>query len=159
MGASTTLQFIPAIVPVVDTSAYAGGDVIFNSVEIPDAVFAKGRSGLLRMVSIFDKSAQAATMDLIFTKNQATFGTLNGAVSISDANAVLAEILGHVQVAATDYTALVGSSLATKIISGGLVLEAASTSRSIWVAGVGRTTTPTYGAASDLVLNFGIEWH
>lgn len=158
MGASSTLQFLNGIQPTLDTSAYAAADVLFNAVEIPNMVAQKGRSAKLLCITAHDKAAQAAAMDLLFFQNTATLGTLNAAVDITDAAFETAGFLGHVSIVAGDWTAIVTGHALTKLVNPGLVLEAISTSRSIWMAAIGRTTTPTF-AATSLKFGFGYELH
>jgi hypothetical protein len=157
MGASTEVQWI-SVTPTLDTNAYADNDVLFNSVEIPNAVFAKGRSATLISITGHDKDDQAIAMDLLFSQAALTLGTINAAVDISDANLAAGVPLGHRRIATGDYLDLVNGQTITHLVSPGLVLEAAATTRSLYVAGINRGGTPTH-AANGLVLNFGLIWH
>lgn len=158
MAASVAAQLITGIAPVLDTSAYADNDVLFNSVEIPNAMFASGRCGELISISGHDLSDQAIAMDLIFSKSELTLGTVNSAVTAANAAITAAGFLGHVRIATTDYIDLVNGQGFTKLLSPALMIEAAAGSKSIWMAGVTRGGTPTY-AAAGLVFNFGIRRH
>ena len=158
MGASTEVQWISVTPTLYATDALDDGDVFFNSVEIPNAVFAKGRTATLVSITGHDKDDQGIAMDLVFTQAAVTLGTLDAAVSISDANLATGVFLGHVRIATTDYIDLINGQGFTKLLNPGLVLEAGSTTRSLYVAGITRGGTPTY-TASGLLLNFGLVWH
>jgi hypothetical protein len=101
---------------------------------------------------VVDKDDQKPAFRMVFFKAAVTFGTLNAAPSISDADA--ANYLGHVDIAAADYVDLGGVSVAcSKGIN--LLLESASATTTVYVAGMLTAGTPTH-TASGLVLNFGL---
>lgn len=138
----------------VDTAIYASGDVVANPVEIPLVARLVGQPVHLRSIVLLDKSDQKSILDVVFLNANTTLGTLNAAVSVSDTNAET--ILGSVQLVAADYVDLVGSAVATKIVSAMLPMTPAAASKSIWVALISRGT-PTYGAASDVKATFGFS--
>lgn len=138
------------VTPVLDTSAYADNDVLFVSVAIPTfrPEAASGPARKLVSVVIVDQADQAQDIDLIFTEGSVTLGTINGAVNISDADAL--KICGTVSVLIADYCDTINSQVATKR---GLDLIMHNPTH---VAGVCRSGTPTY-AASSLRIKLGFE--
>jgi len=141
-----------AVTPVLDTSAYATGDTLFDRTAIPGAVRVAGASSILRSLSLLDKDDQtAAQIDLFFLSANVAFGTLNAAPSISDANA--AKILGKVSVLSTDFIDVTGSKIAS--LSGLNIIVTPDTGTSIYVAAITRGS-PTQ-TASGILLNFGFE--
>ena len=138
------------VVPVLDTSAYADNDVLFVPIAIP-AYRADGANGPARKlvtVVILDEADQAQDIDLIFFDATATLGTINAAVSISDADA--RKILGTVSVLIADYCDTINSQVATKR-GIDLIMQ-----NPAYLAGVCRSGTPTY-AASSLRIKLGFE--
>jgi hypothetical protein len=140
------------VAPVTDTSIYASGDVAFVPIIVPSyrSSDASGPARKLVSVTILDEAAQGVALDLVFSAGTITLGTINAAVSVSDADA--RKILGIVSVVAADYSALVNSSLATKraielIIQPDAVL---------YLSGIVRSGTPTY-AAGSLKIKLGFE--
>lgn len=136
----------------LDTSAYASGDLLADSQEVADAVLENDRGGILQTLTVIDKDDQGAAFDVWITDANVTFGTENSAPSISDANA--ANILGRIQVTTGDYYDLGGCRVAH--LSGlAMPIKPVAGGRSIYVAAVNGTGTPTY-TASGVVLRLGI---
>ena len=135
--------------PVLETSILADDDVFFVPIEIPQ-VFDRGLARELQSVVVLDGDDQNTDFDLFFFNATVTLGTLNAAVSISDADA--AKALGFVSmVAATHASDLINSRLFMQ--NGiGLVMEGATAS--LWVGGVVRSGTPTY-TASGMKIKLG----
>lgn len=160
MAASTAAQLIQSIVPTLDTSAYAQNDVLFNSVEIGNVLYAPGRCAELISITMVDSADQLTSdIDLVFTQNSLTLGTLNAAVSAADSAIAAAGYLGHVLLDASAH--------AIDLVNGGaylwtgdpIMLEGATGSKSIYMAGILRSgTTPTY-AADSLTFAFGVRRH
>jgi hypothetical protein len=141
-----------AITPVLDTSIYASGNVLFDSTAISGAVRASDERAVLMSISVIDKDDQKPAMRLVFLKANVSLGTANAAPSISDANA--ANYLGHVDIAAADYCDLGGVSVAcAKAIN--LLLESASGTTTVYMAAYLTAGTPTH-TASGLVFNIGV---
>jgi hypothetical protein len=136
--------------PTVDTSAYAVGDLMFNPVEIENAVAVNGGTSLLHSVSVANDDALTGAFDLVFTASDDIIGTFNNAVSgesgLSDANADL--ILGITSV--TNMVDVGACSVGSKG-NIGLVLKAPAGSRSIYVWGISQSTNnPTAGTGYKL---------
>ena len=136
-----------------DAEAHGNNDVIAQSIEIPNAVAVEGGSAIIQSIIILDEDDEAPSIDLIVqTDNTALASDEGEVVNISDADA--RDILGFVNV--SNYTDLVGCQVATKT-NIGLVVKAASTTKSIFVHAVNRSggTYPP-AATSDLKMKIGI---
>lgn len=146
----------PDVIPVqlvTDTSAYADNDVLSVPLEVPNFFRTKGGVTVLRSIVLHDLADQAQDIDVLFMSATGTLGTINAAVSATDA--VAATILGTVRLVAADYDDYINGQVITKT---GLYLPmlAADGATSVWVATVCRSGTPTYAAAS-LTLKLGVE--
>lgn len=135
--------------PTLDTSAYAAGDVLFDSAAVILARVS-GRAATLQSVAVTDKDDNGATIDLYFFNASVAFGTANAAPSISDTDAL--KYIGHVRISPTDYSDLGGVQVGC-VRGIGLVLKP-SGSTSIYVAAVVREAK-TY-TASGLQFTFGV---
>jgi len=132
------------VIPTVSTGdTDIAGDVLFDSLEIENAVAVNGGTSILQSVSVFHKGDQNVAFDLLFFQVTQTFGTAGAAptwgASSETTNADNAVLLGHVAI--TDWSDLVDVQIATKS-NIGLILKAASGTASIFCAGICR------GAAS-----------
>jgi hypothetical protein len=134
----------------LDTNVYADGDVLADTQEVASALRTTAGSGVIQSVVVLDKDDQGEALDLVFLKSNVSIGTENSAVSVTDANAD--EILGVVEVAATDWVDLVNSQIAT-MANLSIVLDG-PTGTSIWVAAISRGAG-TY-TASGITLKIGI---
>jgi hypothetical protein len=151
IGRVGTSDIVVTVTPVLDTAAYASGDLLFDSAEVANAVRANGYTAILQSITIIDKADQGVAFTLLIANAATDFGTLNGAPDPDDTEA--ATVIGHVPVATGDYIDLGGAKVAC-IRNIGLLLKAGAATTSLYVAGVNGTGTPTY-AASDLVLQLG----
>lgn len=135
---------------VVDTSAYTAGDFLGTAIlELANAGYIGG--AVLHTISVVDLTKQSAAIDLLFFTTicaNSTF-TNNAALDIHDTDALT--FIGHVAIAAADYSALADNSVAT-VRNVGLTLNTGDGNKSIFCAPVARGT-PTY-AASELRLKF-----
>ena len=145
--------------PVLDTSQYTAGDVLFATTEIIGFIPQAGKA-ILRYVKVTDKADQKNPIGLVFFKSNVSLGAFNGAPDITDANGD--EVVSYFPIVATDYIDLGGVSVAvpqatafpTQLF---LPLEAGvNGSTSVWVAGIVTSGTPTY-AAPSLVFDFWVE--
>jgi hypothetical protein len=141
------------VVPVLDTSAYAVGDVLFNPIAIPLATRLLGGRAVLQSVSIVDEDDQKPAMDLIFFSVLRSLGTINTAPSISDVDA--RDCLPTVSIAADRFIDLGGVSIGTALQSEmGRMYEAGTGSASIFVGAIARSAA-TFTAADKLRFRFG----
>lgn len=153
------------VTPTLSTDAYAVGDVLFNSVEIPNAVI--GNGGCSKLVNMFVVNQANVSMDVnfFFSENSMTLGTINATANIADADAEAANILGTMKLdgdatftGGTDnfvVQAVLGATTVGESIAP-IMLQAASNSTSVYVAGIITDGTPTF-AADDLDLVFHIQ--
>lgn len=136
-----------------DDEAHGNNDVIAQSIEIPNAVAVEGGSAIIQSIMILDEDDEAPSIDLIFqTDNTALASDEGEIVNISDDNA--RDILGFVNV--SNYTDLLNCQVGIKT-NIGLVVKAASTTKSIFVHAVNRSGgTYTPAATTDLKMKIGI---
>ena len=157
------------VTPTLDTSTYAAGDVIFNSVEIPDAVLGKGGCSKLAAAFLHSSNTDNLEFEMILTENAATFGTVNATANISDADLRAANILGYLGCeSADDTTQYIDGSEIKRIYDGRssassatpkadpIFLQAASNSTSVYFAVLGGSSIAY--AANDLQFIFHIEY-
>jgi hypothetical protein len=140
------------ITPVLDTSAYVSGDVLFVATAFNGARVAGGRS-YLQSLTVVDADDQGYAMELYFFSATVTFGTINVAPSISDADAL--NFLGMVSVSTGDFIDLGGVRVAT-IRNIGLMMVPNVASTNLYIAGITRGT-PTH-TASGLQFGAGMIW-
>ena len=116
------------VIPTVSTGSTDGdAELLFDSLEIENAVAVSGGSSILQSVSVFHKGDQNVVFDLLFFQVTQDLGTAGAALtwggSSETTNADNAVLLGHVAI--TDWSDLVDVQIATKT-NIGLVLKAAS---------------------------------
>lgn len=137
---------------VTDTNAYADNDVLVIPQKVVGFFTSPGGTRRLKSIVLLDEADQAQDIDLLFFNADATLGTINAAVSMSDADA--RKVIGAVSLVAADYVDLVNGQVAVKQ---GLdwILKAADDEADLWIGAVCRSGTPTY-AASSLKLKLGV---
>lgn len=137
---------------VTDTNAYADNDVLVVPQKVVGFFTSPGGTRRLKSVVLLDEADQAQDVDLLFFNADATLGTINAAVSMTDADA--RKVIGAVSLVAADYVDLVNGQIAVKQ---GLdwILKAADDEADLWIGAVCRSGTPTY-AASSLKLKLGV---
>ena len=150
---ASDIDTVITVTPVLDTNAYAGGDLLFDSTEVASAARANGSVVTLVSVTIVDKADQKVAFTLLFANAATDFGALNGAPDPDDSEA--ATVIGWVAVGTGDYVDLGGAAVAC-VRDVNLVLKAGAATTSLYIAAVNGSGTPTYGA-SDLVLYLGFR--
>lgn len=141
------------VTPVCDTSGLAAGDIICSATEVTGATLAVGQAAYITQIDLFDLDDNTAIeMRMIGMSTSTTLGTVNGAPSISDANAV-PEMLFDLTVAAADwYDYGAGKRVRFDPAKMPIAFATASDSTSIYITLlVGSSGTPTY-TASGLVV-------
>ena len=147
------------VIPTVQTGTTdADGDLLFDALEIPNAVAVEGGSCILQSVSVFHKAYETVTFDLVFFQVTQDLGAAGAAItwggSSETTNADNAIILGHVSI--SNWCDLVDVQIATKT-NIGLVLKAASGTKSIFCAGICRSAaTGDHDATTNVDIRFGI---
>ena len=140
--------------PSIDTSAYADGDVFFDTegITIRSSGVVGNTSGEITFCRVVDTDDLKADFDILFLKTNVSIGTENAAVSVSDTNAK--KIIGRIIV--RSYYDLGGAGIAEA--SGSIVpfkllpVDGVST---LYIAGVCRGT-PNFSSASAIHLNLGV---
>jgi hypothetical protein len=141
--------------PTLDTSAYAQNDVLFNFGAVAlnaGASAARPVKGTVNNFALLDKDDNGNQITVFFSDDSsASLGTLNSAVSITDAHA--ATVLGYVDTGAT-YEDMIGC----KVIRPAAFapIPFVSTDDKIYVGGVLRgSATPTH-TASGITMRIGV---
>lgn len=135
----------------VDTSAYIDGDVLADTQTIANAMRITGGHGVLQSLQLVDPDDQGQPIDLYFFSVNRALGTENSTPSISDGNAI--DIFGPVPIASSDYRDLGGVKVAS-VRGIGLMLEAATGSRDLYVGAISRGTGTYAGGSLTLKLAF-----
>lgn len=135
---------VVTVTPVLDTSAYASGDLLSDTITCGSIVDQAGGDVILDSITIIDEDAQGVKLYVILTSASTSMGTINGAPNISDANA--RNIIGYVTVLTTDYITVSGTKIAT-IRNIGLHCKAAAGSQILYMALLNETGTPTFTAS------------
>lgn len=136
------------VTPTVDTSAYANNDLLFDTVTITTKIRELGRTGYIAAVEINDKDDEGSALSLVFMHTSNSAGSINSAPTISDANSD--NTIGWVSVATTDYQDVGGNKQASVK---NLNIPIPTKGTGLYMYGVvGASATPTYTAATDLVI-------
>ena len=157
------------VTPTLDTNTYGAGDVLFNSVAIPNAVLGKGGCSKLVAAFLHSSNTDNMTFEIIFTENAATFGTQNETAGISDSDLKAAGILGYMGCESADATTnFIDASEIKRIYDSRsdasastpqadpILLQAADDSTSVYFAAIGGSSVAY--AADDLQFIFHIEY-
>lgn len=126
----------------LDTSAYASGDVLTDTVELATMFRRHGLTGIIQSVQILDEDNQGQPLDIVFLNSNQSLGTKNNPINLSDA--IARTIVGMVKVESTDYFSLGNSQFASKNGLGIAVKGDAITS--LYMAMISRGTG-TYSAS------------
>lgn len=134
------------LVPVIDTNIYADGDAMGGLLTLSDVLRDSMLSGRIESITVIDQAKQSSALEIYFFNSAVTAGTNNVAYNPSDAD--IAECLGVVKVVAADYNATANQSVATLKPE----LSFQKTAGNDLYAQVVCGGTPTYGAATELIL-------
>lgn len=145
------------VTPTVLAGAADVDDVIFNPTAIPGAAPTLGGAARLLNVNVVYYDDYFGALDLyFFEKGDNNLGTLGAAISISDANLKANKLLGIMSVgAATSGKVgdMVGATAKTNT-SANMILQAASGSSDIFVAGVAQVGHTFTADGIDLTFSF-----
>ena len=144
-----------SVTPTVDTAAYASGDLLVDTASIAAAFLEAGGSAILDSIDVIDLGSQSAAFTIIISNTTTSFGTINAAPNISDANVGLVH-LGQVSVAAGDYITVSGTTVASYTALGIPVQVASGTT--LYFAVINGTGAPDYVTAGDLIFKFGFRY-
>lgn len=150
IGLVTSSDTVVDLTATLDTSIYAGGDLLFDTQELAGVARINAGVVVLESITVIDEDDQGVAFDIYFLDANNTLGTENSAPTISDANA--RNILGWILIGAADYKDLGGVRIAC-VRGIGLEMKAGAGTTSLYVAGV-TGGTPTH-TASGLRFKFG----
>ena len=146
------------IIPTIPKADYAAGDVLFNSVEIPNAVLNPGGTSLLNTCTVINRADQDWDLDLYFMQVATDFGTVDGAIDISLSELEACKFLGFIHIDANISSRnLINARVSQALLASNILnpmnpitLEAAAGSTSVYMAGVARMTSDTSGGGADV---------
>ena len=145
------------VTPTIETSTIDANDVLFNPVEITNAVSVNGGKSLLHSICLIDQTNTSVDagveIDLIFTQDSTNLGTLDAAVSCADT--VLDGILGIINIGSGSYVDMINGQIATKNNVGLALIGASTSSQSVYVGGIIREAG-TARAADAIDIRLGI---
>ena len=156
-AASQTVVGLSDVIDVTLTAvaeALSDNDVIAAPQEVAGFFRYPGGTAWLHSITLIDEDDQAQDVELVFLNATGSIG--NEGAAYAPADAVLRTILGTVLISASDYSDASNGQTATKP-NVGLLLKAAESSSSVWIAAVCRSGTPTY-SASGLRLKISVSW-
>lgn len=133
--------------PVVSTTAYAANDVVGGVVSLGSVVIPTK----LQSVTVIDRSAQAAALEIVLFEKMPTASTLTDNAAPVLAAAEVGNIVARVPVAAADYAAAINGVRVATLANLQRFVKGTSLSAVLITSG-----TPTY-ALGALTLKFGLE--
>ena len=139
------------VTPVLDTNIYADNDVLFVPIEITGVSDMQG--GVVKLVSavLFDGDDQGTEVEVFLTTNSGSVGTINGALSPTDA--IADDIVARLHF--SSFNDLINSQ--NSVLTGqDQIIQLAAGATSLYAFGVVRSGTPTY-TASGMKLKLGFE--
>jgi hypothetical protein len=142
-------------VPVLDTAAYAAGDVLSATAVISNVMrINDGRANLLSLTGI-DKSKQKPAMTILFYQTNVTSAAANAANNLSDADQL--NLLGFHRILAADWIDYANNSICgfKGPTAPGLLLEAATGTKDVYAVCILDAGTPTF-AVGDLMFKLGV---
>lgn len=163
---------IITVTPTVSTDAHQADDVLFTSLEIPNAVLGEGGVSKLKHMFVLDTDDVSATpYDVLyfFTEKSTAFGAINETANISVDNIKAAGINGFLlQDGDQAYSSNeLDNATITKVFSASgtnepndnlTYLKAAAGSTSVYCHAIIRAGTPNYTNADALRLILHIEY-
>lgn len=149
-------NFIEVTPTVSASSAYEAGDQVGGIQTLTDAVPQDTKTGALLNITVIDEAAQSAALVIYFFDELPTVASSdNAALNITDAE-VTDKCIGQITIAAADYDAISGSSIAcVPASSSGIIFKSQESGGNIYAV-VKTTGTPTYGGTDDLTFKYAI---
>ena len=138
----------------LDTNIYADNDVAAAPQEVTNFFRVPGGRAYLHSIKVQDNDDQGVEMEILFLNATGSIGAENAAFGPTDA--VAETIIGRVLIATADYTDASTSQFAFQG-NIGLMMQAAPSTTSVWIAAVVRSGTPTF-TASGVKLKLGVMW-
>tara|TARA_R100001443_G_C3335264_1_gene173271 strand:+ start:466 stop:969 length:504 start_codon:yes stop_codon:yes gene_type:complete len=154
------------VTPTLDTNEYDSGDVLFHSLEIPNAVIGLGGCSKLIAMFIVSQATTDVDMEFYFSENTLVLGTQNATADVADgtleAGNIIASVTSDVSVGKTAgldtakiFRVCDAGNGASNFNANPILLQAADNSTSVYLGGVCFDTV-TY-AADDLDLILHLE--
>ncbi len=146
------------VTPTITAGAYTAGDALGGRLDFAGVMRATGpnRAGVITKVVVTDDAAQLAPIDIVFFNGAFAATADNAAFDPTDAD--LANCIGYVDVAATDYANFNDNAVAAK--SSGLRMPFPFVLRPHSVtlcAQMVVRAAPTYAATDDLTVKITVE--
>ena len=151
----TAQRRVIRVSPTLQAAATDAHDVAWNGTEIPNAVLRPGSCSKLVRMQVANYDDTTCDLDIIFTQNTATIGTVDSAISIDDADLKIAKLLGIIVLdeSATSVD-LVNGLTSYDAPTNGILLQASEGSTSVYFSGIDRTGADL----DDLEFIFHIEY-
>lgn len=149
LGAVTGVTRYVTVVPVITTSAYTSGDLLFDATKLPNIGRISGSPLTVQSVMVVNKDDESFEAELYFTDDSTTWGTVNNAAAQADT--VSDGIQGYVEIASDDWKDVGGATVVNKK-GVGMVCQCAGAD--LYVAAIVRGT-PNFAAATDLIVKVG----
>jgi len=140
--------------PTISTGIYAAGDALGGLLTFANAVLATGGSGVITKVVIIDYDQELAPIDLVLFNQTFTNTADNAPFDPSDAD--LANCIGYIDIAATDYSDFTDNSVAAKTSGLRMPFPITLVGTSLFGQMVVRSA-PTYTATTDISVRLTIE--
>ena len=135
---------IPVTLSLDNGNVYAPGDVLANTQQIDAALRKVDGTGVLQSIQVFDADDQTGyDFDVYIHRTSTSMGNENSPVSISAANAILAELKKVEFLTADHMTDLVNCKLYQRD-NLGIPIRAVSGTDDIYISTVLRSGTPTH---------------
>ena len=162
------------VYPKLNLDAYANNDVLFNYIEVPNAVGSRGGVSKLISIAMVDYSNSAGAtgfhdFELIFHQvGGINLGTINAQPDITDANFKLLKFLAWRDIVAADW--ITNNSSSDSALSmytnaakgndpmGEILLKAEEGSRSIYMSAINGNDAIDYVLQNDLEIIIHVEY-
>jgi len=146
------------VTATTDAEGIAQNKVVATGIEIPEAVLGNGGCSLIKSITLSDASNTSLECDIIFSSVSTAISDDEGKAvgeDVADLDDVIANASGWVSFGSGDHSDLVDARLHTKT-GIDLMVEAATSSTSIFMHIVNRGSTATFAAADDVKVKIGI---
>ena len=147
-------KLILTATPTIDTGLYASGDAVGGLLTFDGAGSWPKYSGTILKVVIIDKDSEKAPLDLVLFDRTFTATADQAAFDPTDAD--LANYIGFINVAASDYVAFNDNSVAVKTSGSQMPFDYVLNGNALYGQLVVRSG-PTYTATTDLKVKIVVE--
>lgn len=140
--------------PTITAGLYAAGDALGLMVTFANTARVAGGGGTITKVVVIDEAGQLAPIDVVFFNQTFTATADNAPFDPSDAD--MANNIGYIDVAATDYADFVDNSVAAKTSGLRMPFDYDLVGTSLFAQMVVRST-PTYTATDDITIKITVR--